>query len=219
MTEQQVGALKSDVDLRRVFASPELCGLYGFKPLAQTRDYTCGAAAVASVLQWFGEHADEVMCAQAMGTNKVVGTTPEDMVRYLKHRGLKAWAHTDTPIDYILGRARAGQVTLVDWNDYGGHWVVVAGYDPLSDAIVLADPARPRSHFACHTLDRFKEHWHCDGFGRVDSRGRPRRLRQLALFVERFARGRTFRKTGNETARVRSFYYATRRPADKLVSA
>jgi len=179
--------IKSDVDVQEMWRAPDLEGLRGFKSLPQTTQYTCGAAVVASTLRYFGEMADEKMCAQCMGTNAVIGTKPEDMIRYFKHRGLKAWGNTKVPFDIILGRLRAGKVTLVDWNDYGGHWCAVVAYSAIKNAIVLADPARPRSLFAAHSVKQFQSHWHCDGFdGSPEERARDR-LRGLAIFVDRFA--------------------------------
>ncbi len=178
--------IKSDVDVTEVWRAGDLEGLRGFKSLPQTTQFTCGAAAVAGVLRHFGEMADEKMCAQCMGTNPVIGTKPEDMIRYFKHRGLKAWGNTKVPFDIILGRLRAGKVTLVDWNDYGGHWCVVVAYSQTRNAIVLADPARPRSLFAAHSVDQFKAHWHCDSFEGTEEERMRNRLRGLAIFVEQF---------------------------------
>lgn len=180
--------IRSDVDVQDVWRAGDIEGLRGFKSLPQTTKYTCGAAAVASVLRHFGEMADEKMCAQVMGTNPVIGTKPEDMIRYLKQRGLKAWGNTRVPFDVILGRLRAGKVTLVDWNDYGGHWCVVVAYSQIQNAIVLADPARPRSLFAAHSVEQFKQHWHCDSFDGTEEERMRNRLRGLAIFVERFTK-------------------------------
>lgn len=175
--------LQSDVDLREVFASRYLQGLYHLKPIPQTTDYTCGAAAVATAVRFLGKEANEGQCAQALKTDPVVGTTPENMLRYLRTRGFKARAFTDTPFDTIVGRCRMGDVTLVDWADWGGHWVIVAGIEPRMQVIVLADPARPRSCFAAHTFARFQKHWHCDDFGQGAPGGR---YHQLAVFVDKY---------------------------------
>lgn len=180
--------IQSDVAVQDVWRSPDLEGLRGFKSLPQTTKYTCGAAAVAAVLRYFGEMADEKMCAQCMGTNSVIGTKPEDMIGYFKHRGLKAWGNTKVPFEIILGRLRAGKATLVDWNDYGGHWCAVVAYSPTLNAIVLADPARPRSLFAAHSVKQFKQHWHCDSFEGTEEERIRNRLRGLAIFVERYTK-------------------------------
>lgn len=202
--------LPSDVDLAAVFRSPELEGLYGFKPLPQTHDHTCGAAAVASVLRYLGEESYEMQAAQSMGTNRVVGTDASDMVRYFRHRGFLATATAHTPVQVIIDRVRQGKITLVDWNDYGGHWVVVAGYDPVHDAIVLADPARPRSKFAAHTRKQFWKHWHCPAFGAKTKDGQPGRYQQLAVTVNIPGKGKAS-KLLKADAGVQSYYKGARR--------
>lgn len=178
-------ALTSDVDVQQVFASPDLVGLYGFKPIAQQLDYTCGAAAVVSVLRYMGMQSNESQAAESMGTNPVVGTKPEDMIRYLRKRGLCARAYTGVPFDALIQRVTEGKITLVDWNDWGGHWVVVTGWSVKHDAIVLADPAKPRSHFSVHSRKQFIEHWHCPPFQA------GAHLKQLALMIDNRKLGRT----------------------------
>jgi hypothetical protein len=213
--EAEQRCLPSDVDLAAVFRSPEIEGLYGFKPVPQSRDYTCGAAAVASVLRFLGEETHEMQCAQSMGTNKIIGTDAGQMVLYFRHRGYLATATSETPVGLIIERVRKGKITLVDWNDYGGHWVVVAGYDPVHDAIVLADPARPRSKFAAHSRKRFWEHWHCPAFGQAAPSGKPGRYTRLAVTVDVPVRGKATKDLKSTYAKVQSYYKGARRNWDR----
>lgn len=173
-------ALAADMPLREVFASRYLQGLFNLKPVPQTKDYTCGAAAVATVVRHLGLEASEGACAQALKTTPVEGTTAENMLRYFRSRELNARAYTKVPLEVIIDRCRVGDITLVDWNDYGGHWVVVAGVEPRMGAIVLADPARPRCCFGAYSFETFRKHWHCDAFGRGG------RYYQLAVFVDKW---------------------------------
>lgn len=172
--------IRSDVDLARVFRSPHLKGLHGFRPIAQTQDYTCGAAAVAAVIRYLGGSSNEGQAASAMGTNCAVGTTPEQMVLYLKGRNLKTSGAYNVPFSVLTGRVLDQKPTLVAWNDYAGHWVVVAGIEPLMRVIILADPARPRSLFAAHSYEQFQDNWRCDVFGA------GKQFKQLGIFVERY---------------------------------
>ncbi len=202
MTAGPGKAITSDVDVLEVFDSPHLAGLNGFRPIAQQREYSCGAAAAVSVLRYLGFQANEPQAIESMGTNAAIGTKAEDMVAYFRKRGLCARAYTETPFDVLVERVTSGRVTLVDWNDWGGHWVVVAGWEPHMQAIVLADPARPRSHFAAHSKRQFMEHWHCPPF-------EPgARLRQLALQVDIGKLGRPS-KTG-KPPRVESYMQVIR---------
>jgi predicted double-glycine peptidase len=183
--------IPSDVDLQRVFRSPLLKGLGGFKPIAQSLDHTCGAACVAAVIRYLGGSSNEGQAAQAMGTNRVVGTKAEEMVGYLKGRNYKARGYYNVPLRAIVDRVMLGKVTIVGWNDYDGHWVVVAGVEPVMKVLVLADPARERSHFACHHWDTFEKHWQCHVLGR------GKRFEHLAIFVDPYNRQcRKYKGTG-----------------------
>ena len=65
---------------------------------------------------------------------------------------------------------------------------MVVAYSQTRNAIVLADPARPRSLFAAHSVKQFKEHWHCDSFEGSEEERMRNRLRGLAIFVERYTK-------------------------------
>ncbi len=62
--------------------------LIDIKGFQQTKDYTCGPAAVLSLLRFYGKNSpDEMQLAKAMKTNEKVGTTPENMAEWLKENG------------------------------------------------------------------------------------------------------------------------------------
>jgi predicted double-glycine peptidase len=180
MAERPPSAIPSDVDLRQVFASPHLKGLGGFKPIPQSLDHTCGAACVAAVIRYLGGSANEGQAAQVMGTNRVIGTKAEEMVTYLKGRSYKARGYYNVTLRAVIDRVVQGRISIVGWNDYDGHWVVVAGVEPIMRVIVLADPARARSHFACHTWEVFEKHWQCHVLGR------GKKQEHMAIFVDRY---------------------------------
>lgn len=152
-------AIPSDVDAHAVLTSPDLLGCYGLKPIAQTKDYSCGAAATATVLRWFNIHGNEHQCMESLGTNPVEGTSWRSIVTYLRRRGLKATAHGNFPVSELISRAQRKLPTLIEWLDWGGHWAVHVGYEPNLKALVFADPARPRSKFSCHSIATFEKHW------------------------------------------------------------
>ena len=188
--------IPSDVDVQRVFRSPHLKGLGGFKPIPQTQDHTCGAACVAAVIRHLGGSSNEGQAAQVMGTNRVVGTKAEEIVAYLKGRSFKARGYFNVPLRAVIDRAVAGRISIVGWNDYDGHWVVVAGVEPVMKVIVLADPARARSHFACHTWDTFEQHWQCHVLGR------GKRYEHLAIFVDVYNRAVKYYKKRTDRDRT-----------------
>lgn len=131
----------------------------GVKGYQQTTDYTCGPAAVMSLLHWYGtlkggdmNPATEMRLAREMGTGDMdsghPGTTPEQIVKWLEDNGYKVTWGTDGSLDLLRKYLKQGVPVLVEWIDWGGHWVVATGYYAESespakgfDTIFFADPA------------------------------------------------------------------------------
>lgn len=112
----------------------------------QTTEYTCGPAAVISLLRHYGKDGDEMKIASEMGTQSTCGTTPEQMTQWLNSNGFEAAWHENGSLDTLLSRLHRNIPVLVEWSDWGGHWVLVAGYDTrntddlMDDVIIFADP-------------------------------------------------------------------------------
>jgi len=112
----------------------------------QTTEYTCGPAAVVSLLNYYGISGDEMTIAQEMGTSNMVGTNPEQMATWLDSHGFEASWHENGNLDTLVNRLHRNIPTLVEWSDWGGHWVLVIGYDTRQtenlwdDVIIFADP-------------------------------------------------------------------------------
>jgi hypothetical protein len=129
------------------------------KGYQQTTDYTCGPAAIMSLMHWYNilddlnmNHKTEMKIAKEMGTGDInsfhPGTTPEQMVNWLKNNGFKVTWGTNGSLDLIRDNLKKGIPTIIEWIDWGGHWVVVTGYYAESespkkgvDTIFFADPA------------------------------------------------------------------------------
>ncbi len=112
----------------------------------QTTEYTCGPAAVLSLLGHFGKSGDEMQIAGEMGTSTTCGTTPEQMTSWLNAHEFTASWHQEGTLEGLRENLANGLPTLVEWSDWGGHWVLVIGYDtrntedPMDDVILFADP-------------------------------------------------------------------------------
>lgn len=131
----------------------------GLKGYQQTTDYTCGPAAVMSLLRWYGKlsasemnPATEMRIAAEMGTGNMTslrpGSTQSQMVDWLNANGFYATAGEDGTLEMIRENLKKGIPMLVEWIDWGGHWVVATGYYAESespskgaDTIFFADPA------------------------------------------------------------------------------
>ncbi|MBP6979169.1 MAG: C39 family peptidase [Bacteroidales bacterium] len=112
----------------------------------QTTEYTCGPAAVVSFLKYYGIQRDEMTLAEEMGTSSTVGTTPEQISTWLNKNGFTASWHQEGSLEMLQENLANNIPTLVEWSDWGGHWVLVIGYDirdpedVMDDVIIFADP-------------------------------------------------------------------------------
>ncbi len=124
----------------------------------QTEDYTCGSAVVMSLLNYYGKLSDQEMnkktemrIAKELGTTATCGTSAEQIVNWLNKNGFEAKAFHNGTVAILRQNLAKGIPTLVDWIDWGGHWVLVTGYDYAKkphdmsgDTIFFSDSA---SHF------------------------------------------------------------------------
>lgn len=131
----------------------------GVKGYQQTTDYTCGPAAVMSLMRWYNMLNDtdlnpntEMRIAAEMGTGDVnsdhPGTTTQQMTGWLQTHGFTVISGENGTLEMIRGNLRKGVPVLIEWIDWGGHWVVATGYYAESEApskgadtIFFADPA------------------------------------------------------------------------------
>ena len=130
----------------------------GVKGYQQTTDYTCGPAAVMSLLHWYNRVNDaqltaetELRIAREMGTRTMEsfqpGTTTEEMARWLEKNGFVVMTGEDGSLEMLRSYLKKGIPVIVEWIDWGGHWVVATGYHAGSespekgtDTIFFADP-------------------------------------------------------------------------------
>ncbi|NOU47830.1 MAG: hypothetical protein HOO86_12315 [Bacteroidales bacterium] len=112
----------------------------------QTTDYSCGPAAIISLLRFLGHDGNEMTIVNEMGTSTTTGTNPEQMVAWMNdHRFIASW-HEEGSLELIRENLSNNIPTLIEWSDWGGHWVLVVGYDTRNndllsdDVIIFADP-------------------------------------------------------------------------------
>ena len=140
----------------------------------QATEYSCGAAAVLSVLRRFApdRFAETTECDlyEPLGTTPEDGTEPQAMAHVLA-RELRLKARVRYPVEIAdLERAvdqdevaivavqawREGKISYADdWDD--GHYLVVAGYD--AKAILFMDPATPGTYGFIPRAE-FLARWH-----------------------------------------------------------
>lgn len=116
----------------------------------QTTNYTCGPAVVMSLLKYYGvlnqsqmNHATEMRIANEMGSTFQDGTSQLNMVKWLENHGFKVSYGQGVTIDMLIENLNNGIPTIITWNDWSGHSILVVGYQVDSnndDILFLADP-------------------------------------------------------------------------------
>ncbi len=112
----------------------------------QTTEYTCGPAAALTLLQYYGRVGDELTIAREMGTSTTTGTTLQQMSDWLQANGFKVTSGEGGSLELIRSNLSKNIPTLVEWSDWGAHWVLAVGYDTrntedlIDDVIIFADP-------------------------------------------------------------------------------
>ena len=113
----------------------------------QTTAFTCGPATLLTLLHYYGREADEMETAEEAGCSADKGTSPQQMVGWLESHGFDVdWGEHGT-LEMLRANLARGVPTVVEWIDWGGHWVTVVGYDTRGteslrdDVIYFADPA------------------------------------------------------------------------------
>jgi Papain-like cysteine protease AvrRpt2 len=144
----------------------------------QTEDYTCGPAAVMSLMRFYSLLADdqmnkktELQIAQEMGTSKKNGSSPQKMSHWLKTHGFEVKTGVNGTLPMLRQNLSKGIPTLVEWIDWGGHWVIVTGYivaeksSHEKDTIIFADPnarydnQNTQQGLTTFNPDRFEAMW------------------------------------------------------------
>ncbi len=149
------------------------------KGYQQTTDYTCGPAIVMSLLRYYGKLSEsqmnqkmEMCIAKEMGTTKSEGTNEDQLVCWLNNHGFRAKACYNGSLQMLRTKLTEGTPVLVDWIDWGGHWVAVAGYDSspntnnldhatifFADSAAHFDGMKTRDGITFINADRFANMW------------------------------------------------------------
>jgi hypothetical protein len=126
------------------FVQDKLLSLHAFQ---QTTDYTCGPACLVTLLRYYGHDGNEMQIAKEAHANADTGTSPQEMAAWLEKHGFKVTWGENGSLDLIRANLARGVPTIVEWIDWGGHWVIAVGYDTRGtptlddDILTFADPS------------------------------------------------------------------------------
>jgi predicted double-glycine peptidase len=135
----------------------------------QATDYTCGVAALQSVLAYYGDDEREGVLAKACKASTVSGTRYSRMAQYAKSKGYQVAVKMDSTLEELqaLLDQKLPVICLIqawpgrevdftnDWDD--GHYVVAIGYD--KDNVYFMDPSTI-GNYTFIPKPEFLKRWH-----------------------------------------------------------
>lgn len=135
----------------------------------QATDYTCGVAALQSVLMFYGDEFMESKLAKELRSNSKIGTAYEQMVRFAKSKDYEVQVFKDMTIDELKKLIDCGKPVICliqawperevdyasDWDD--GHYVVAIGHDKTN--VYFMDPST-LGNYAYIPIAEFLTRWH-----------------------------------------------------------
>ncbi len=139
-----------------------------FKTIQQSSEWSCGVTAALMVLEWYDKLGDwnEETLAELRhsldGTEMegYPGTTLRQAMDIFDGVGGFTYISTldyedvtsEVWMDTIRGWLAEGKPVMIGWNDWGGHWQVIIGYDTMGteteadDVFIVADPYDTTDH-------------------------------------------------------------------------
>lgn len=168
-----------------------------FRLLKQTRqmtEYSCGASALQSVLNYWGSDVGEEALMAILDTNDEVGTYPENLVSGARTLGFDAEFKANATLDELQQYTASGHPVIAlaqlwrsekdtpasatdEWDC--GHYIVILSVD--ADYVYFQDPfIRMGKGFVPRAV--FEEHWHQIMGG--SALARSAKLDHVAIFVK-----------------------------------
>lgn len=151
-------------DFYNMESTDTLTILTHFKTQQQTSEWSCGVSSTLMILEWYGMRGDynEETLAQFRSNGLTPGATSmSQMVEMFEGvGGFDVYSTLDCrdnveevfTFDFIQQTLKEGHPIAIGWNDWGGHWQVIIGYDTMGtettqdDVIIVADPYDTTDH-------------------------------------------------------------------------
>ncbi len=154
----------SRIDFYNAESTDTLTILSGFKTQQQTSEWSCGVTSVLMILDWYdalGEHNEETLANfRSNGLTPGATSTRQAIEIFEGVGGFDIYSTFDCAdevydvftLDFIRETLGEGTPIMVGWNDWGGHWQVIIGYDTMGtettqdDVVIVADPYDTTDH-------------------------------------------------------------------------
>ena len=167
----------SNLDFYNMESNETLTILPHFKTIQQSSEWSCGVTSALMTLEWYGLRGDytEETLAQLRPNGLTPGATSLSQLIAIFDGvgGFDCYSAIDAgedvyeifTFDFIQETLAAGNPILIGWNDWGGHWQVIIGYDTMGtettqdDVIIVADPYDTTDHnqdgYGVYSAERF----------------------------------------------------------------
>lgn len=132
-----------------------------FKTIQQTSEWSCGVTCALMVLEYYdklGDWNEETLAA--LRENSTPGATSLSQAMDI-FDGVGGFSYETTydhndleeiTLGMIQERLKDGIPVMIAWNDWGGHWQIIIGYDTMGteteadDVMIVADPYDTTDH-------------------------------------------------------------------------
>lgn len=171
-----------NLDFYNMEDSDTLSIITNFKTQQQTSEWSCGISAMMMVLEYYdslGDYNEESLSAMRANGSEPGATTLIDLVNiYEELGGFDVVSTYDFEGDEVYEYMTLDKVreTLMEdipiafaWNDWGGHWQVMIGYDTMGtetysdDVIIVADSYDTTDHnqdgYGVYSAERLYYNW------------------------------------------------------------
>lgn len=172
----------NQLDFYHMESTDTLTMLPQFKTQQQTSEWSCGVTSSLMVLNYFDALGDfnELTLAEIRSNGlKEEATSLKDIVKIFETvGGFDIESTYDYPgdqvyeymtLDTIQTTLKDGKPIIVGWNDWGGHWQTIIGYDTMGtettqdDVIIMADSYDSTDHnqdgYGIYPAERFYYNW------------------------------------------------------------
>ena len=135
-----------------------------FKTIQQSSEWSCGVASALMTLEWYGlrgDYNEETLAAlRPHGTEPGATSLSQMIAMFDGVGGFTCYSAIDEgedvygifTFDFIRETLAAGNPIMIGWNDWGGHWQVLIGFDDMGtettqdDVVIVADPYDTTDH-------------------------------------------------------------------------
>lgn len=151
-------------DFYHMKSTDTLTILSGFQTQQQTSEWSCGVSSAMMMMNWYGklgEHNEQTLAQYRSNALTPEATSMSQMVDIFEGvGGFELYSTLDCrdtvqevfTLSFVRQTLEAGNPIAIGWNDWGGHWQVIIGYDTMGtetemdDVIIVADPYDATDH-------------------------------------------------------------------------